>query len=249
MVQAKHLANAPITEALIDIKGELSDEIDLGVLEGFHELVRENYPTKHSRFSGTVKIEFKGEDKTEIVDKTSQKDGFFFLSNDGKQIVQARLDGFTFNRLKPYEDWSIFSDEAKILWDRYVQVAKPSRITRLALRYINNIEIPLPIKDFKEYILTTPEIAPNLPQTLSNYFMRLVIPDQKTGAVAIITQAMKMQDSSKDVINLIFDIETYFGGSFLVDSDEIWGKFEILHNLKNEIFFETITEKTERLCK
>ena len=46
----------------------------------------------------------------------------------------------------------------------------------MALRYINRINIPLPFTDFKQYLRTTPEIARELPQGLSTFLMRLVIP-------------------------------------------------------------------------
>ena len=64
-------------------------------------------------------------------------DGYLFTSVDGRQVVQARLDGFTFSRLKPYDKWESLRDEARELWQHYVQIASPETVTRVALRYIN----------------------------------------------------------------------------------------------------------------
>ena len=73
----------------------------------------------------------------------------------------------------------------------------PKKVIRLGLRYINRIEIPLPMRDFKDYILTVPEIAPGVPQGLERFFMRLVIPSDEAQAVAVVTQSM---EPGKDIV-------------------------------------------------
>ena len=80
---------------------------------------------------------------------------------------------------------------AEAILDIQVEPARPNRLKRLALRYINRIEIPLPIRDFKDYLLTIPEIAPGLPQALSNFIMRLVIPNPEMEATAVINVIME----------------------------------------------------------
>ena len=44
--------------------------------------------------------------------------------------------------------------------------------------------------DFKEYILTIPDIAPALPQSLSGFFMQLHIPQVDIDALAVLNVAM-----------------------------------------------------------
>jgi uncharacterized protein (TIGR04255 family) len=51
-------------------------------------------------------------------------------------------------------------------------------ITRLVVRYINKIDIPLPVGDLKEYLRTFPEVSSDLPQGLSGYFLQLQIPQE-----------------------------------------------------------------------
>ena len=78
--------------------------------------------------------------------------------------------------------------------------------------------------------------------------MRLVVPKQELEATAIITQAMEpVQEGAR--LPLIFDIDVFRLGSFAVATDEIWTMFESLRNLKNEIFFKSITPKAEELFK
>ena len=93
--------NAPINEALIDIRAELPKDVTLSTLEAFHAEVKERYPGKKKRLLLEEQISIEAppsEKRTEL--------GFAFESEDGKQIFQARLDGFTFSRLRPYTNWS-----------------------------------------------------------------------------------------------------------------------------------------------
>ena len=93
-------------------------------------------------------------------------------------------------------------DDAKQLWLHYVDLARPVSVARIALRYINRIEIPLPFEDYKEYVLTIPEIAPGIPQGLAHFFMRLEIPYPEQ-FMAIITQTIDQGNMPPNAIPLI----------------------------------------------
>ncbi|MGH7772344.1 MAG: TIGR04255 family protein, partial [Candidatus Binatia bacterium] len=203
------------------------------------------YPARRERFAWQSGIQFKPGEAPAVLPPTGRPDGYLFTSSDGRQIVQVRLDGFTFNRLRPYDKWETFRDEARKHWERYRDIAIPEMISRVALRYINRIRIPLPIKDFREYILTTPEIAPKVPQGLAGFFMRLVIPDERSKSVAIVTQTM--EDLQEQVLPLIFDIDVFREGVFDVRGPDTWEVLEQLRGYKNEIFFNSITERAREL--
>ncbi|MBX9678661.1 MAG: TIGR04255 family protein, partial [Gemmataceae bacterium] len=107
---------------------------------------------------------------------TSQEIGYRFVSADGLQLFQARKDGFTHNRLAPYLGWEPFRTEARRLWSVYREVAKPVSVKRVAVRYINRIDIPLPGPELKEYLRTSPEVSPALPQGMASFFMQVTLP-------------------------------------------------------------------------
>lgn len=239
--------NAPIVEALLDIRVELPPEVTLTTLEAFHEYVKERFPEKGPRF--LYKADIKVSPEVSAVTSSGGPNGYIFRSPSEKKAVQARLDGFTFNKFKPYEKWESLRSEARELWDLYFETTNPIKITRIALRYINRIEIPLPMKDFKEYILTTPEIAPKLPQALAQFFMRLVIPNPNIQATAIITQTIDENPTRNQVLPLIFDIDVFRNVNYIGNKAEMWDEFEKLCTFKNEIFFNSITKKIEELFK
>lgn len=107
----------------------------------------------------------------------------------------------------------------------------------------------MPFKDFKEYITTIPEIAPNVPQGLSSYFMRLTIPDPESNNTAIVTEVMEPVAQGKTVLPIILDIDVFKEKILEPASPEIWSMLEGLRDFKNKIFFNSVTSKTKELFK
>jgi uncharacterized protein (TIGR04255 family) len=238
-----HLRNAPITEAILDIQTVYKEAPSLDSLKLFQEPIKSRYPLEQKRVTGSFEVKFvKG--AATVIQSPGLNDGYMFSSDDRKQIVQARIDGFAFSRLKPYTSWETFLPEAKELWKRYLEVVPDGVVTRLALRYINRMEIPLDkegIGNYSEYIKTHPVLAPGLPENYTGLFMRLVIPVPKSSATANITQTLEPVTSL--FVPLIFDIDVFRQMECPLNNEDIWGCFDELHSLKNEFFFRSITDK------
>ncbi len=241
--------NAPITEALIDLRVETSSPTSMETLASFHNRIKDRFPKKQERYSWKSEFKVKKDIPPEIVAPAGGPDGYFFKAPDERKLVQARIDGFTFNKLKPYEKWETFRNEAIELWDKYIQTVNPDFVTRLALRYINKIEIPLPMGDFKEYLLTVPEIAKGVPQAISTYFMRLEIPNPAIEAYSVITQTYKPVKEEAKTLPFIFDIDVFRVAKLKPNDRKIWKIMDELRDFKNSIFLNSITEKTMELFK
>jgi uncharacterized protein (TIGR04255 family) len=248
MTNYPHLNNAPITEALIDIRIKVRDDFDVLKLDALHDAIAAQYPDKKKRHKWEGRFEFKkGETPTSAGIETI--DGFVFASADGKQIFQARIDGFTFNRLRPYEKWETLRDEAFRLWKLYKTVLTPD-ITRVALRYINKFDIPLfpePLKDFNEYLTAAPIVPEGLPQGVSSFLTRVVINEPAIDAAAIITQAFEQIVDPK-YLPIILDIDV-FKQKDLISEEEAWQTLEALRGFKNNIFNRSLTDKAKELFK
>lgn len=166
--------------------------------------------------------------------------GLFFKSEDGRRIAQFRGDGFTFNHLKPYSSWEQIAPEALRLWDLYVQTLQPEMVTRLALRYINRLDIPSPAK-LGEYLTAPPIIPPTLPQELSSFLTQVVIHEPGAELAANISQTLdqSIEDSEAAVI---LDIDAYRFVELDPYDHQIQETLSLLHEFKNAIFFESVTE-------
>jgi uncharacterized protein (TIGR04255 family) len=233
------LGKAPITEALIDIRATLPADTSLAALEGYTRGIEDVYPKADKRYSLEARFEFDSP-QPRVTMPPSTPDGFLFRARDESSVVQARMDGFTFSKLKPYEDWKTFSGAAKELWARYVGVVSPIRATRVAVRYLNRIELPVGV-NIGDYLKTVPQIASGIPQDLGSFLMRLVIPDAASGCVAILTETT-VPDQSSTVYPVILDIDVFREIKLDPSDPQLWTILEQLRNFKNTIFFRTLTE-------
>ena len=238
---------APLTEALIDIRLKLPGNVCLADLEKLHDRIRDQYPARQTRTMWQGTFEMK-DAKDPLQRAQFQVDGYVFTSGDGRQVVQYRLDGFTFSRLRPYTRWEEVFSEAQRLWGIYVIGTKPLLITGVAVRYINSIEIPSKTLDYDEYFTAAPRIPPALPQGLSHFFTRLAIPFPDRGALAVITQT---PSDTRDPINtvIILDIAVSKETNLSPEDRMIFEVLSILRDIKNEIFFSSVTDKTKELFR
>lgn len=238
-------SRSPLTEAVIELRVILSDKVSLETLAEVQAKGKgkKRYPDRRNRWLTQGQVS--GNPRVPSSVHRAQV-GYDFASADGRQIIQARLDGFAFIRLAPYKSWESFRDEARRWWNAYRSVTKPKTITRIAVRYINRFELPLPIHDLKDYLRTVPEIAPGLPQGLSNYFMQLHIPQEDLGAMLLLNEA-GVPSPNQDFVSILLDIDIFREVDPPNSEDEIWEYFEQLRNRKNEVFLESITEHTKEL--
>lgn len=249
MARQRHLNNAPISEALIDIRCSLPAKFDPSHLDSLSELIKHEYPKKESMHGMAWGIEFNMKEQqvgSQTVDHGMV--GYIYRSEHGSDVLQARRDGFTFSRLKPYEDWPKLRDQARVLWNRYVSVAEPESVTRVALRYINRLNLSLAKEkfDFDDFLTAAPKIPAGLPQVITSFFYRVVIPEPAIGAVAIVNQAVE-SIIDPGTVPIILDIDVILQRDFSPGSDDIWHVLERLHSFKNDIFFSYITEKTAEI--
>jgi uncharacterized protein (TIGR04255 family) len=160
--------------------------------------------------------------------------------------VQFRLNGFTYNWLRPYGTWKDLRSAAQQYWHLYSESVRPVSVTRLALRYINNLVFPSPFLDFGEYLVAQPNIPPALPQKLAQFLTRITLFEDQTSFNATVTEAFEGVINPNE-LTIILDIDAFSHRSFQPSEYEIWRTLDGLREFKNRIFFESLTEHAVRL--
>ena len=242
--------HAPITEAVIDLRVELSPEVSASDLARVQKGEEHSYPTVKpiNEFRGQISFPEASAGASAVPGTSASTTpiGFLFRSTDGRQIQQARTNGFTMSRLAPYLHWDGFRTETRRLWDIYRSVAKPSRVTRVAVRYINRIDIPLPLSDLEDYLRTVPTVSSDLPQGLSRYFMQLVMPLEEIKGMVIINETI-IEPAKPEVVSIVLDIDVSRSNDLPSTEEGIWAMMEQLRNAKNNVFEACITDKAREL--
>jgi len=244
MAEVRLLNKAPIVEAVIDFRVQLNSKATVSALKDLHSRIKSDYPNtgEHRRWQGTFDIK-PGQVPTSRAEDLGVT-GYIFKSSDSKQIVQYRLDGFAFSRLTPYPKWDIVKAEAARLWEIYSSVGI-EKVTRVATRYINKVDIPLPVTKLEDYLTGLPS-APTLNLGLTSFLNRLQVKEASQEFDAIITQVLQ-PPSNPAVVSVVLDIDAYKQASFEAPFTKAWETLENLRKFKNELFFNLITEKTAKL--
>ena len=158
------------------------------------------------------------------------------------------MDGFTFSRLRPYESWEELRNEARRLWQLYERIARPDVITRCAVRFINRFDLTPPIEDLCKWFYTYPKIPGSMPPKLDGLFFRLVFPFPQDRVRAILTLAIE-QGEDESSLPVILDIDVFRSEEVSCSAADLWERFERLRDIKNQIFFASITPLTRALLQ
>lgn len=231
-----HLNNAPITEAMIDFRVRLPGAFEILRLKEAHPQLSADYPNIEEQFEQRL-----GQ-PPKLTVRSQDVGGYRFRSGDNKSIVQFRRNGFTFNRLKPYPSWDQVFPEACRLWNIYSTVAHPEEISRIAVRFINRVQLPLPNLEFSDYLTAPPPLPQGIPQSLSGFLTQVVIQDPETKLAANIVQALEPA-LNEQYVSMILDIDVYQRDVSQLTLEAVLGQFAKLREMKNRIFFGSLTEK------
>jgi uncharacterized protein (TIGR04255 family) len=237
-------AHAPILEAVLDIRVRLSSAFSEERLDELRALEHVSYPKFRRPFQVQFRLERPDPAQEPTSEVSSIPSGGAMVSDDGLQIFQARPDGFSHNRLKPYKDWVSFRSEARRLWDIYRNVVKPDFIEFLGLNYINKVEIPGGV-EISEYLRAYIQVPPELPQMLEvhNFQVQMVDPESEAKMSIVVGFGVVDKDAR---IPVTLNVQAF---KFLnkqideVNEDELWTTFDRLRDLKNLAFESCITEK------
>lgn len=245
-----NISKPPIREALVDIRFNFgNNKPDYRVFEKLHDQIKADFPKKQVLKWGQFSLDMKADNKNPVIETSSGENGYRFDSADGTRIVQFRTDGFTYSKLKPYTGWEDFSSEAKKLFELYVGATSPVSVNRIALRYINLIEIPEKSFELEKYFTMSPIIPKGLPDSIIGYINRIVLKDDASNAIGILTQNI---DPKQTVTNgsapFIFDIDVFIENVTLDYKDtNFWDNFNPLRDLKNKMFNLGLTDITKKL--
>jgi len=210
-----------------------------------HDRVRDEYPNVEQQLQVQSSLGLQANAIVQV-GATQQRIGYVCRSQDGLRIFQATTNGFTFNRLRPYDSWNLFRDEARRLWGIYRAVCKPITVTRVALRYINRLELPSTLKDFKEYLRTVPEVPSELDTGLGGFFVQLQIPQADLDGTLIVSETLAPQ-TDPTTVPVIVDFDLFRQHDWQSDDEDVWRYLEQLRVRKNVAFEASITDAARKL--
>lgn len=239
-MQPQHLANAPILEALVDLRVRPRVDLDvhsLGEVLG----LRERYPICEQMKA--IQFQVKHESNAPPVQSATDLGtvGFRYSSPSDTCQAQCRKDGFTFNMLKPYSGWPNLRRLSMEAWAAYLGVARPEEVTRIALRYINKAPIAETTFDLGGILRGNLDPFPGLQLEFGGLGYRALLRDIASDNRAVVQVTLEEEPSALGH-TLALDIDVSRLGSFSLTGQSIPDVLESLREFKNRLFFEMITD-------
>ncbi len=238
------LARPPIIEAVLDLDCDLPLTWNIATVEAAS---RETYRDRYPRFRTQLLQGFQIEQQAGAEPRLSTQRGIQalqFLTEDERQLVQVRAQGFSFNRLAPYTSLDEYLPEIERIWQLYVELASPVHVRSTQLRYINRILLPLETDrvELNDYIKIGPRLPDEEKLILGSFLNQYVAVEVDTGNQ--VTMIMTNQAQEQNFLPIILDIAA---SRAEVTEPENWdhmlSQIQSLRGLKNRVFQDTLTER------
>jgi uncharacterized protein (TIGR04255 family) len=231
----------PIAEAAIEIR--ISNPLSAKDLEKIVTKLKKLYPNSHSINGLDINLG----PNAAVVNQTQT--GFRLVSDDQADIVILYPQSLVVARLAPYPGWSAIQDRVVSAWKIWKIVAKTRTISRVGIRYINRIDIPvddtgkIEIEDYLTLYPTAPDLSD---APMSHYLIQFTKPTSLHLWSTTITSTIQPSPLVK-TLSLLLDIDVFRTEDIPLNDDNLWLMLAEARNLKNDIFHQCITSKAAEL--
>jgi uncharacterized protein (TIGR04255 family) len=241
MSTCKHLEKAPIAEAVIEFGVVPPEGISVENLNPLKKKWGKTYEFEDFQLAeGKINFEFKTGKMTKELTK-KQHIGFRgphkTKQNEALTVTTSSL---ACHMLPQYTDWEDLFGTAWELWETYRETVKPAKIRRLAGRYISKLELSM-ADNWDVYIEHPPSIPSGFGMAGCEMRSSIFHIDSLLWAESVLS--LKSANENEVIIALDNDVHRKNLDIDPKDSHQIKEIFSQIRSVKNDLFFETLTEK------
>ena len=241
----ENLKNPPAIEAVFDIAVQENDAADTNFFIAEDAAIKQRFPVREELkvFEGAFQI-----GGTMATQATNRPLGYLYRTDDGKELIQLRLNGYSYNKLAPYNGWSNFLNAALTYWEQYRMMKSDLKITRIGLRFINVLNIPMSLQKKKLFNVSLKKPSKSNLGSMSDVSYRYTTEFSDFGCKANV-QFGKLNPNAAQASYLL-DIDVYNTDiASSPDAKTMKHHFSKLRDAKNAIFFSTLTDEALEVFK
>jgi uncharacterized protein (TIGR04255 family) len=237
----------PITEAVIALAfSEAIEPRDLAKADGnFTKLYPHHQDTRNLDLQVLMPPP-----RPEIApDTTIRKDemGHRRSSNDQTQIVILWPTTFVFSQLAPYPGWDDFFERFVRDWGLWRKVVGYRKISRVGVRYINRIDIPImgDVIRYEEFLNLYPQIPDELGPVFAYGIQTQLACPEIDGRITI--NSASVPSPMLGYASLMFDQDIYKETNIPQTENGLYELLNQIHIKKNAVFEASITDRAREL--
>lgn len=235
--------NPPLEEVVCEIHFGSDEEWDLTYPSGFYDKIKEKFPTKKTKkmpsFGVSVGVQGVG-----ITPNESQR---FILQgwNETENLVAQIADNLLIiNSLKPYIHWESFKEIILECLKYYREVANPTSIQKLSLKYINKLDVgnKHSYQELKKIFNILPSIPESIEGDANSLQMIVEIPYNENREILAIQQATLKPEQNKQA-PVLFELNYILLNPDAVSFDTFEQWIENAHTRIENVFENGLTDE------
>jgi len=234
----------PILEAVIGIT--FAQALDDKTLARADERLGKHYPAHEDLHNASVSVNLNiGDDRrvlTSAADSTVLH-GHKRMSPGMDELVILMPNSFTVSQLAPYRGWADFVARFERDFHAYVGRQKARQISRIGLRYINRVDIPISgdIVLHEEYLNFFPRV-PDALGAIAGYGMQVAFGAESIGGFSTLRSA-PVESPTLGHASFMLDIDVYKTSELPMHEAPLCALLEQMRLEKNRIFEACITPR------
>ncbi len=241
----------PIEEALCEFRFKSERDWDLTIPGKVHTKLNEYTGTPRQQMTVGLELAQKKGAPAQVR-HSEELDRVQLFTENNKRIVGVGPDVLSIHMLRPYQDaenpehsgWKEFQPRISVALDAYWEVAEPTGVHRISIRYINKIEIPQGRIEIEDYLKCALPSVQGLPDHLNNFMSRVDYAYENNTRLVL---SQGLVDAPLGSIALLLDLEVLWENPDPVAKTEALEKAGDLRELEREAFETVITDNARRL--
>ena len=233
-----HYPNAPIIEAIIDIRAAAADTTTEAAFDGFAAALQEDFPQTMPLYTHQFTFDAANPDTPEVV---GGRVGVRVVSSDRKRQALVNREGFAFSILAPYTRWPEFLEAAQPVWNAYIRHFQPTAFLRIAVRYVNLFR-------FTERDISLPRFFTVYPQieAIARPFYPVELRAQIALSATTSAVVTQFQMPSLEHLEVLLDLDVFQESELPANAAAAWACLNPLREHKNWLFQQCLTHEGER---
>lgn len=239
-------SNPPIVEAVCEVRFTPETSWDLTIPGLMYERLRKDFPIKEQM--AYQEFEIGPNQLMDISKSIKQGQRMVFRDTRRNRMIQLGDKVLSMHVNKPYKSWTEYRESIHRAYSTIMELVPDPTISRIGLRYINQIHIPGKTIELENYFNFRPFIGGGLPQNIINFIMGCVYPfenERDQCRVQLVSGVSDEPTSSLEILDLDYYLVTPNG----VDANQVLSWIDDAHREIESIFEASITDATRELFK
>jgi uncharacterized protein (TIGR04255 family) len=234
---------SPIIEALIEVYFSQTKN-DFTLWADLNDRLKKDYPEVKETIipKAEIQVNQNGESQQRI----SPEKLYRFFQNNKSRLVQANKDFVSIHQLKPYAGYENFKTEAEKIIKSYVQVIGPKFVTRIGMRYINQIVLPETNVELSRYFRYIPQIPKEVTEGINDVLLEIQFTPRNSNH-QVMTSLRSGTSSMENQVVFLMDIYDILQLNNEINIDGILKSLDEAHNNIERVFEGFITNEARKL--